>query len=307
LPPDNLPSAPRDLGLVTSGQAVLGIEPGAYRVLVQADGGAFAELQRTLGLAGEVTVHPTLALPGPGADEMVLVGGGSGRLEDHDRAIPFECPPFWIDRSPVTNREFRAFLEASGRWPSDEWPAEWLDVWNGVGPVPRPVDWDDLPVVKVSWTRAREYAEWRGKRLPTIGEWWLSLGFGALARPPEETRVQLERQFALDRPRFRDRPDGSPSTLLAYLEQARPARLEEAKAFGPYRVWHPFGNVSHWLESAEFVRDSSDTWTISGYRYEALGAWHATLAAPDEGFIGKRSEKDASGDLGFRCAKTATL
>jgi formylglycine-generating enzyme required for sulfatase activity len=73
---------------------------------------------------------------------------------------------FWIDRYPVTNRQYSAFLRTTGR--------------------PMPPDWDparlDHPVVNVSSGDATAYAKWAGRRLPTAQEWECAFR-GVVARP----------------------------------------------------------------------------------------------------------------------------
>ena len=51
---------------------------------------------------------------------MVLISGGTFRMGS-DQHYPEEAPvhhvsvaSFWIDRSPVTNRDFRRFIDATG-------------------------------------------------------------------------------------------------------------------------------------------------------------------------------------------------
>jgi serine/threonine-protein kinase len=68
-------------------------------------------------------------------------------------------PSFWLERTPVSNREYAAFLSSSGRTP----PERWL---GGRIPAGR----EDHPVVGVSLADARAYARWRGRRLPTTLE-----------------------------------------------------------------------------------------------------------------------------------------
>ena len=67
---------------------------------------------------------------------------------------------FYIDRTEVTNRQYKRFLESTGQSP----PLGWKD-----GDYPAGLD--NFPVVYVSWLDASEYARWIGKRLPTEEEW----------------------------------------------------------------------------------------------------------------------------------------
>lgn len=66
---------------------------------------------------------------------------------------------FFMDRYPVTNHEFQAFLEESG-YPV---PTHW-------GNNTFPTGHDDHPA-EVNWEQAHAYATHVGKRLPTEEEW----------------------------------------------------------------------------------------------------------------------------------------
>lgn len=62
-------------------------------------------------------ISPAIDEPRPG---MIHIPGGTFRMGSNDH-YPEEAPahrvtvdPFWIDRTPVTNREFRRFVEATG-------------------------------------------------------------------------------------------------------------------------------------------------------------------------------------------------
>jgi iron(II)-dependent oxidoreductase len=91
--------------------------------------------------------------------------------------------PMFLDRYPVTNRQYRAFVKAGGYeqislWDPTVWPAI-LDFVDSTGH-PGPRFWKDghfasgeadHPVVGVSWYEASAYARWVGKRLPSDPEW----------------------------------------------------------------------------------------------------------------------------------------
>ncbi|WP_130619798.1 formylglycine-generating enzyme family protein [Dyella amyloliquefaciens] len=77
-----------------------------------------------------------------------------------------QVPAFHIDRTPVTNAQFLAFLEDTGWRPSDG--HQFLHHWRDGAPQP---GWENRPVTWVSIEDARAYAEWAGKRLPREWEW----------------------------------------------------------------------------------------------------------------------------------------
>jgi len=136
---------------------------------------------------------------GDGVDGMARFPGGRVRIGTEDRSEAYdnergehevELDPFEIDRSPVTNGDFAAFIEEDGygrselwsevgwRWreenPSVEAPKYWFRADGGwhhrtmdrTEPVhPR------HPVCHICYHEAEAYARYAGKRLPTEAEW----------------------------------------------------------------------------------------------------------------------------------------
>jgi iron(II)-dependent oxidoreductase len=124
--------------------------------------------------------------PGPGAEapiagpEMVLVEEGEhqigappgGFAYDNERpAQRVHLAGFWIDRAPVTNGDYLAFVEETGAEPPAYWARDGGGGWvrSAMGRT-EPLD-PAHPVVHVSWHDADAFARWAGKRLPTEQEW----------------------------------------------------------------------------------------------------------------------------------------
>ena len=279
--------------------SALDLPDGVYRLAVVDASGAFAELHREVALGVPQLIEPRLARPEEVNEGMVLVPAGRTLVQDGNstREAPYEA--FWIDRALVTNAEFRAFLEATDQWPLAEWSSGWVDLWEGRGTIPRPDRWDEMPVVKVPWRLARDYAEWCGKRLPTVEEWSAALGLKGEVDEAFWSAARLKFDFDQE-PYVLE--DGRPSTLRTYLLYARPARGSDEEAFGPYRLWWPFGQVDQWLESIEFTQGEAGRW-FAGNHYMAHGAWY--FSPPSMPLFSVRPAGEATGDMGFRCAKSA--
>lgn len=85
---------------------------------------------------------------------------------------------FFIDKFEVTNRQFKAFVDANPKWRPDRispslHDGNYLKHWrNG-----KPINDDlDRPVTNVSWYAASAYATYQNKRLPTEAEWEKAAG-----------------------------------------------------------------------------------------------------------------------------------
>jgi iron(II)-dependent oxidoreductase len=98
----------------------------------------------------------------PGVD--VQYPGESVPLLVHEHDVPIAT--FYMDKFPVTNEQFKAFLDATHYHPADD--HHFLKDWsNGTFPE----GWARKPVTWVSLEDARAYAAWAGKRLPHEWEW----------------------------------------------------------------------------------------------------------------------------------------
>ena len=97
---------------------------------------------------------------------MVLVPGGTFEM-GREGGDEFERPihqvtvaSFLLDRTEVTNLQYREYVVATGSLA----PPHWLNGTYRAGE-------EQFPVVNITWEEAREYAKWTGKRLPTEVEW----------------------------------------------------------------------------------------------------------------------------------------
>jgi serine/threonine-protein kinase len=129
-----------------------------------------ARLDEALAAFAIEPARPTSSLPpvlrGKDTADMILVPAGPFPMGRDRRVVHLDA--FYIDRTPVTNREFVTFVEITGYRPTDEHAYRFLQHLRG-GKVPPGLE--QHPVVNVSWDDARAYASWAGKRLPSEAEW----------------------------------------------------------------------------------------------------------------------------------------
>jgi iron(II)-dependent oxidoreductase len=206
------------------------------------------------------------------------------RFHDH----PMHVKSFWIDKYPVTNAQFKKFLDASHYHPQDD--LNFLREWsNGT----YPAGWDNKPVTWVSLEDARAYAGWAGKRLPHEWEWqYAAQGTDGRIYPWGNT-WDAAAVPAPDKGRTMRGPD------------AVDAHPQGASPFG---VVDLVGNV--WQCTEEFQDEHTRGGIVRGGNYyQPQGSIWYFPQAYKLGEHGKllmmAPSMDRSGGLGFRCAQDA--
>jgi formylglycine-generating enzyme required for sulfatase activity len=196
--------------------------------------------------------------------------------------------PFYIDKYPVTQAEFKRFLEATRYHPRDD--HNFLrDGKNGNFPD----GWGNKPVTWVSLEDARAYAAWAGKRLPHEWEWqYAAQGSDGRAYPWgnewDAGAVPLPDQ---------GRDMRAPTNVDAY-----------PKGASPFGVMDLVGNVWQWTD--EFVDEHTRAGILKGGSfYQPQGSlWYFPQAykLTEHGkYLLMAPSVDRSGAIGFRCVVDA--
>jgi len=195
---------------------------------------------------------------------------------------------FWIDKYPVTNAQFKRFLDATHYHPKDDhnFLKDWVLGAYHAGADKRPVTW-------VSIEDARAYAAWAGKRLPHEWEW----------------------QYAAQGQSDQDYPWGREMVSGAQTKDDRKHVLSAAsevdahpKGASPFGVMDLTGNVWQWTD--EYVDAHTRAAIVrGGSHYEPQGSrWYF----PQERRLSEHGKylllspgMDRSGAIGFRCVVDA--
>jgi len=196
---------------------------------------------------------------------------------------------FYIDKSPVTNAEFKRFIDATKYRPKDD--HNFLKDWQNAT---YPGGWENKPVTWVSLEDARAYAAWAGKRLPHEWEW----------------------QYAAGSADGRTYPWGNDWDAQAVPEPDKGNDLRapdnvDAHPHGasPYGVLDLVGNVWQWTD--EYLDEHTRAGILrGGSYYQPQGSrWYFPQAyrLTEHGkLLLMAPSKDRAGTLGFRCVKDAS-
>jgi gamma-glutamyl hercynylcysteine S-oxide synthase len=202
------------------------------------------------------------------------------RFHEH----PMHVHAFYIDKYPVTNAEFKKFLNTTEYQPKDD--LNFLRDWNN-GTFPE--GWGNRPVTWVSQDDARAYANWAGKRLPHEWEWQYAAQGTDQRAYPWGSEWDASAAPAPDKSRTMRGPDAV---------DAHP------KGASPFGVMDMVGNVWQWTE--EFVDDHTRAGILrGGSYYQPQGTiWYFPQAyrLNEHGKLLLMSPSmDRSGAVGFRC------
>ena len=240
--------------------------------------------------------EPREIVPNPGPETLTLVKAGAappgmvlvpqGTVEDPVVHSEVKVPGFWIDAYEVTNRQFKAFVDAGGYQKRDYWTTPFMKAgrtltWDeamaefrdGTGR-PGPSTWElgtyregeaDLPVHGVSWYEAAAYAAFAGRTLPTVLHWYRAAGANGI---------------------FSD------VLQVSNFGGRGPLPVGASGSLGPFGTADMAGNVKEWVWNE----------STNGRRFVLGGGWfEAAYAFIDED---ARTPFTRDAGFGFRCMRT---
>ena len=263
---------------------------GFFHVRVTKDGYAPAEITMAAANRRVVTLEPAASTPA----RMVLVTvPGNTYAVGIAKSVPLA--DYWIDKFEVTNAEFKKFVEAGGYRDQKYWKEPFYDgarvlsfedalsrFRDSTGR-PGPAAWQlgsfpdgqaDFPVGGISWFEASAYANFAGKRLPTIYHWYR-------ASNPEDLFSDILR--------------------FGNFDSQGPVKVGERPGYGPWGTLDMAGNVKEWCTNAADTDGlryiAGGGWNEPAYRYSEPDARNAWERAPTYGMrlIKDRADKRPRG------------
>lgn len=204
---------------------------------------------------------------------------------------------FYLDVAPVSNEDFLKFVRTNPRWLRSNVKrlfadASYLKNWAG-----------DLelgsnapaaaPAVYVPWFAARAYAQWEGKRLPSMAEWEFAANASAT------------------RPDGQNDPAFKSDVLRWYAESTATELMPvDGGKTNVYGVRNLHGLVWEWVSDFNSALTSSDSSNagVDGRLFCGAGAQNAQNVDDYPAFMRYAFRSSLHADycihnLGFRCAK----
>jgi iron(II)-dependent oxidoreductase len=227
-----------------------------------------------------------------GLGEMTMVPAGSFLYGDNKEEVIIE-EAYEIDIYPVTNRQYKAFLDDNGYNKDEFWSKEGKK-WRQEESITEPKYWADEkwnepehPVVGVSYYEAKAFANWAGKQLPSEKQWERA------ARGTDGREYPWVGDFDKEKCNSYESGIGKTTKVTRY-----------PNGISPVGCYDMAGNVWEWTSS---LYDKDAKITADANRVFRGGSW--IDGARD--CRSARRRRDPPGDrgvnVGFRLARSVTL
>lgn len=244
--------------------------------------------------AGAFTMHVT------NGDEFI-----SYPKQEYPKSMQLKS--FYMDISPVTNRQFRVFLEAAHYHPADT--TNFLKHWTGNN---IPSGEENFPVIYVSYEDAHAYATWAGKRLPSEAEWQYAAQTNDGRNWPWGNTVKQSGGQQKNISTTLTLVDyGVPDSTLCNTGDGKLYPVGKyAKGANPYGVMDLVGSVWQ-LTSDHYQSDTYDYIILKGGSYyKPGGSWWYVQGGPKplqyrQMLLRVSPGFERNGTVGFRCVKDA--
>jgi formylglycine-generating enzyme required for sulfatase activity len=215
-----------------------------------------AEQERQRAAAGSARRQQTAPTWQQIGIELVQIPTGEFLYGDDKRRV--YLPEYWIAKTPVTNRQYKAFVDATRHRTPPHWKSGKI-----------PVGKEDHPIVYVSWHDAAAFCQWAGVALPSEQQWEKAArGTDGRKYPwgaaePDKHRCNFNRDV------------GDTTPVGKYPAGANGLFDMAGNVWEWCADWYEQGGRvmrgGSWLVSARWVRCAYRDWSNPGSRYDSVG------------------------------------
>jgi formylglycine-generating enzyme required for sulfatase activity len=203
-----------------------------------------------------------------------FVMGSEDGKDDEKPVHTVYLDAFWIDQSEVTNAMYSICVQAGECNPPNSTKSYTRDSYYGKS------EFDNYPVIYVSWNDAQTYCEWAGRRLPTEDEWEKVAGW--------DENIQAQRLFPWGNAFDDTKVNFCDNNCLfdfgsngrdddGYIDTAPVGSYPAGRSF--YGAFDMAGNVREWVADWYDVYPGGDENSSKyfGQKYRVLrgGAWNS--------------------------------
>lgn len=225
--------------------------------------------------------------------ELLLVPAGEFTMGDGASNAPAHqvyLDSFYISRCPVTNAEYKKFVDATKHAAPSHWSG---------GKIPQGKE--NHPVVNVTWNDAVDYCKWADARLPTEAEWEKAASWDDVKK--EKRVYPWGKDFDATRPAC--------NTSESKIGGTTPVDKYSPQGDSAYGVADMAGNVWEWCVDwyDENYYKNAPKQNLQGpdsgqYRILRGGSWNNVAGYARCAYRYRNNPDDWNDYRGFRCARS---
>jgi len=230
-------------------------------------------------------------------DGMTLLYVPAGEFEmggeQYDSGKPIHTvylDAYWIDQTEVTNEMYAKCVSAGNCGEPRSIKSHTRDSYYGNS------EFNDYPVMYVSWHDANDYCTWAKRRLPTEAEWEKAVGWN------EDTQSQMLYPWGSE-------IDENYANYAQYVgDTTLVGSYEKGKSF--YGAYDMAGNLSEWVDDwfAAYPGNTIASPSYYGYgtTYRVLrgGSWYDLESGLRSATRRRDSPTYSNDSYGFRCSRS---
>jgi formylglycine-generating enzyme required for sulfatase activity len=219
-------------------------------------------------------------------------GLNPGVVANETPTFQLSLPDFYIDQTPVTNAEYKKFVDANPKQVVPFVDENVVAAFNWEKTTRSfPAARGNYPVVLVTWHDAVAYCQWAGKRLPTEAEWEKA------ARGTDARLWPWGNQWDTTKANSKEQQNADLAPVGQFTAGA-----------SPYGALDMVGNIWQWTSSLDkaypyVATDGREDANAAGLRITRGGSWGFGASVDRTSLRNRFAPANVSASIGFRCAQ----